>query len=424
MAHHFTAREIHFLKADSDDLDIKAPDTYFSDLLLKKTQPVKSFEKRLLSEENGPNQFLCAVIQVSLPPAGKDRSQPDISRTIFEDTFNAILNEKKNGVKRGIWESLNGTSFIFAFWDYTDEKKASALMVSLKDKISSALNSDIMVGIAKFPFHDFSAQQTIYNAFKAIDHAAFFGSDTLIHFDAVSLNICGDRLFHLDKHTLALNEYEKGLDIQPDNVNLLNSAGVCLSVMGNLSKALEIFEKAGKLVPDELMVVYNIGLLHKINGQVDKALVYLRKAHGIDGHVFEVELLLGLLLMKKNKAENALPHLETASEIQPESGTAFRVMGEIYLNQKNYDTAGKLFNTAIKINPEDAGSLSGYASAMSHLGKNLKIALSFARNSVALEPDNVQFQERLAFIEGKAAPPAAVPKQKKTTPADKDAKAD
>lgn len=419
MGHHFTSREIHFLKADSDDLDIKAPDTYFSDLLLKKTQPVKSFEKRLLDEEKAPEQFLCAVVQVSLASTANDRELSDTSRTIFEDTFNSILNEKKNGVKRGIWESLDDTAFIFAFWDYTDEKKASALMVSLKDKISSALHSDILVGIAKFPFHDFSAQKTVYNAFKAIDHAAFFGSDTLIHFDAVSLNICGDRLFHLAKYTLALNEYEKGLEIEPDNVNLMNSTGVCLSVMGNLAKALEIFEKAGKLYPDELIVVYNIGLLHKINGQVDKALVYLRKAHGIDCHVFEVELLLGLLLMKKNKTENALPHLETASQIQPESGTAFRIMGEIHLNQEDYEKAGKLFNTAIKINPEDAVSLSGYACAMAHLGKNLKIALSFAKNSVALEPDNLQFQERLAFIEGKTNPPAATaPKQDKTNSSD------
>jgi hypothetical protein len=33
----FSSKEIHFLKTDPDDLNIKPPENYFSDLLLDKT---------------------------------------------------------------------------------------------------------------------------------------------------------------------------------------------------------------------------------------------------------------------------------------------------------------------------------------------------------------------------------------------------
>lgn len=271
-------------------------------------------------------------------------------------------------------------------------------MVSLKDKISAALKADILIGIAKFPFHDFSKAQTFDNALKAIDHAAFFGPDSLIHFDATSLNISADRLFGLNKYGMAIKEYQKGLEIEPNDINLINSLGVCFGIMGKLDKAKLEFKKAMRINPNELMVIYNIGLLYQIEGDVDKAIIYLRKAHGINPSAFEVELLLGHLFMKKGQSDQAMPHLETASRVNPKSGLAFRMKGEIYLVDNLPEKAGYEFNKAIKLNPSDAVSLSGYAKSLDLQEKNLNIALTFAKNSIALEPDNQLFKKRLETI--------------------------
>lgn len=395
----FSSKEIHFLKTDSDDFNIQPPEIYFSDLLLTKTVHVKAFEKRLSQVEIPGGKFLCAVIQISSDPSETIREK---AKNTFEATFNLFLNHE-----RGIWESLDETSFVLVFWDYESEEKASQLIVSLKEKISAALKTDILIGVAKFPFHDFSKPQTLANALKAIDHAAFFGPDTLIHFDATSLNISGDRLFQMNKFNLAIKDYQKGLEIKPNSINLINSLGVCFGVMGNLDKARGEFEAAIKINPDELMVIYNIGLINQIDGDLDKAIIYLRKAHGIDDHVFEVELLLGHLLFKKGRFNQALPHLKKASRIDPKSGFAFRIKGEIHLAQNHPEKAGPAFNKAIKLNPSDAVSLSGYAKSLELQGKNLNIALTFAKNSTALEPDNKLFQERLKTIMEKIEGPSS-----------------
>lgn len=418
MTNKFSSKEIRFLKNDSEDFKINPPETYYSDLLWEKNIHVKTFKNRLLKAKISNKKILCAVIQVSTRTK-MSKSLQERLKEVFEETFNSILEDKRSGDKkgvnkRGIWESLDNTSFVFSFWDYKNDKKASQLIISLKEKISTALKADILIGVAKFPYQNFSKEETFDNAIKAIDHAAFFGPDTLIHFDATSLNISGDRLYQLNRYKMALDEYQKGLEIEPDNINLINSLGVCLGIMGKLDKAKLEFDKAMKINPNEVMVIYNIGLLYQIEEDIDKAVIYLRKAHGIDSTVFEVEFLLGSLLVKKNHTKQALPHLEKAGEINPESGLSFRMKGEIHLGNNLPEKAGLEFNKAIKINPRDAISLSGYARSLELQNKNLNIARSFAQNSIDIDNDNKLFKKRLKIIQNKIETNPVVEKKTKT----------
>jgi hypothetical protein len=47
----------------------------------------------------------------------------------------------------------------------------------------------------RLPDHQLHPQQIVTNAEKALDHAGFFGPGTITGFDAVSLNISGDRRY-------------------------------------------------------------------------------------------------------------------------------------------------------------------------------------------------------------------------------------
>jgi Flp pilus assembly protein TadD len=399
----FSSKEIRFLKTDSDDFTIKPPETYLSDLLFEKTALITAFESRLAQAKKTGKKFLIAVLEMTSPTSDAVLEKGGEE---FKATFNAFWDPQN-----GIWEPLSTTSFVLAFWDQGNGKKASHRLLSFKEALSAALKTTVLMGATLFPYHDFSEPQTIANAFKAFDHAAFFGPDTLIYFDATSLNISADRLYQQGQYDRAIIEYKKGLDLAPTDINLINSLGVCFGVMDNLDRAKLEFKRALEITPNEVLVVYNMGLLYQINGEIDKAIHYLRRAHGIDDAVFEVELLLGHLLFKNGQPNPAMPHLETASRINPTSGSAFRMKGEIYLAKNLPEKAGHEFNTAIKLNPGDAVSLSGYAAAMAHQDKNLSIAVSFAKNSITLQPDNHLFQERLKAIlekiEGQKSLPAA-----------------
>lgn len=405
MTPRFTSREIHFLKTDSDERTVTPPDTYWSDRLLTGDDAVKKFETRLEQANIPGGSFLCAVVEMVTDP---DEARTDDFRKGFENAFNLFLDHN-----RGIWESLDETGFILAFWGYENETAALRTLRSLKEGLSRDGRQPRM-GVAGFPYQDFPGTKIVANALKAADHAAFFPPGTLVSFDGISLNICGDRLYQLHRHDLAVREYEEGLRLLPRDTNLLNSLGVCHAITGDLDKAEHQFKAALKINPEELMVIYNIGLLHQINGNTDKAVQYLKKAHTLNDRVFEVELLLGQLLFKKSRFKQALPHLDAAMDLNPDSGAAFRIKGEILLAQNLPDQAGPYFNTAIKRNPSDAAALSGYAGCLESQNKNLNIALTFARKSMDLEPDNPLFQERFLSLREKIQGESTLENQVKT----------
>ncbi|MGD9825211.1 tetratricopeptide repeat protein, partial [Desulfobacter sp.] len=285
------------------------------------------------------------------------------------------------------------------FWDYKTASQGKKLLDLLNEKISQALNAKLIMGTICFPFHDFPVEEMAGCALKALDHAAFFGPGHAVEFDGLSLNISGDRLFQLNHIDAAITEYEKGLSIAPTNINLLNSLGVAFGVDACLDKAMEFFEKARNINPEEAMVIHNIGLIHRINDKTDSALAYLKKAHGINPDVFEIELLLGNLLFKEEKFDLAMTHLDAAIRLKPESGTAFRIKGQILLDREDAPGAAAQFNHAVKLNPNDPEALSGYARAMALQKKNLAIALSFAKKSIDLDPENEQYKQYLEEIQ-------------------------
>jgi tetratricopeptide (TPR) repeat protein len=392
MTPRFTSREFHFLKPESETSPpIQAPDTYFSDLVHQNTAAFTGFEQRLVSADIPHDRFVCAVIQVAETASENTR---DKARDIFESWLRSMSDNR-----RGIWEALDDRTFVLVFWDYKTQKKAMNLLESLKATITQALKTDLLAGVAWFPFQDCSRSEVFANALKAIDHAAFFGFGHTQHFDGISLNISGDRLYQLAQYDAAIQEYEKGLILAPKDINLMNSLGVCHGVTGDVEKAKARFEAALEINPKEIMVLYNLGLTCQVLEDTDKAIFFLRKAHGIDSRIFEVELLLGHLLFQAKKPDKALPHLETAARENPKSSLAFRIMGEIFLEQEAPEQAETAFNSAVKLNPLDPAALSGYALAMTMKRRNLKIALTFAEKSTALAPENKVFQERLKRVQ-------------------------
>jgi tetratricopeptide (TPR) repeat protein len=387
----FIAKEIQFLKTTGDAPDRNPPEVYYSDLLTQPSKEFKIFSRRIADTCASQQTFTTAAIQID--PAAPEETI-NKANEVFHACFHSVLDED-----RGIWECLDPFTAIFVFWDYKTADQIKKLLDLLNEKISQALNTKLIMGTIAFPFHDVPVEEMAGCALKALDHAAFFGPGHTVEFDGLSLNISGDRLFQLNNIDAAITEYEKGLPIAPADINLLNSLGVAFGLDACLDKAMEFFEKARDINPEEVMVIHNIGLIHRVNDKNDSALAYLKKAHGINPDVFEIELLLGHLLFKEQKFDLAMPHLDAAIRLKPESGTAFRIKGQILLEKEDAPKAAAQFNQAVKLNPNDPEALSGYALAMAAQKKNLSIALSFAKKSRELDPDNERYRQHLEEIQ-------------------------
>lgn len=383
------------------------PAQYLSDLIDSPTMGITAFTRRLENADISKGKFVCAVIRVAGPVGASDQEKVN---QCLESTFQLVLRcgagresadrgaEKTSAARRGIWESLDDNVFVLAFWDYDRKSQAKSLLQSLKKNLATALDRGILMGRAWYPSKKYSPVQTFHNALKALDHAAFFNDNHAQDFDEISVNISADRKYQLGKYQAAVEEYREGLEMDAHNINLLNSLGVCFGIANQLDEAGEQFRKTLDLAPEDIMVLYNMGLIYHIREQGEKAIAYLKKAHSIQGDVYEVELLLGRLLCKDGQDEKALSHLETAANLKEQASAPLRLQGDIFLARKEPQKAARMFNRAVKRNPQDAAALSGYAVSMADQGKNFEIAISFARQSLALAPANKLFASRLSRI--------------------------
>ncbi|MBI9076947.1 MAG: tetratricopeptide repeat protein [Desulfatibacillum sp.] len=254
------------------------------------------------------------------------------------------------------------------------------------------------VGTAVFPTADFQRAEIFDNILKALDHAEFFGPDVLVAFDAVSLNISGDKLYHEKDVKGAIREFERALLVDSGDVNVHNSLGVCFAVFGDFHKALDRFDMAAQLDPAEIMPVYNAGVSYLMLGDREKALEFFFRAGKVEPDLYELLLETGKLLLVMDRTEEAFSYLEKATKASPESWSSHKYLGDCHMVMGRTAEAAKAYAKAVKCNPEEAESLSALAIAYSKMGENLDIALSFAAQSVERAPNNGLYQFRMASI--------------------------
>lgn len=296
-----------------------------------------------------------------------------------------------------LWGRLEDTVFGCFFPEKTNffcQKTAKRI----RKRLVAACEETVSIGIAAYPTISYAKSQIIQNAYKALDHAAFFGPGSTVCFDAVSLNISGDKLYHEGSIYGAIEEFKLALLLDPKNVNVHNSLGVCYGVQGNYEKALKTFTTAIQLDPGEAMAIYNAGLIHMLAGQRQKALERFHEAIEITENVFEIQFQIGRLYLDMNDLEKGQFFLEKAAALQPENGAVFRYLGDCYLAMEMQEKAAAAYQKAIKLNPNDASALSSLGHLFDIMGENAEIAIAFCRQSIQIAPDNGLFRYRLGVL--------------------------
>ncbi len=269
---------------------------------------------------------------------------------------------------------------------------------AIRQRVKSDLGTTVQIGISIHPCPGFAKREMLDNARKALIHTGFFGPDTQTLFDAVSLNISGDRLYESGRLEEAAQEFQRALPLDPNNVNVINSLGVCYAQMGEFENAVAEFARVTELAPNDFMAKYNLGCALVNLGREDEAELAFNQATKLEPNNGALYFQLAKLCRKLNRLEDALDHLRRTVDLKPNWGKAWRLFGECFFEQGNDAEAMNAFKKALKINGEDAAALSGLAIVYGRMEPNLEIALSLARRSFELEPENEVFGLRLAEL--------------------------
>ncbi|MEW6264404.1 MAG: tetratricopeptide repeat protein [Thermodesulfobacteriota bacterium] len=275
------------------------------------------------------------------------------------------------------------------------EEEARRLAEGWRDKIKTRLRQTSSFGVIVFPQGTCPRGDLVANAQKALEHAGFFGPASVAVFDAVSLNISGDKRFEAGDWEGAIEEYRKGLELNPRDLNLLNSLGVCYGQRKMLQEALTAFDQVLSLDPDNLMAHFNRGYILAMNGRAEEALESFRRAAALDPENFDVLFHRGRTALDLNLVDEALDSFQRSAGVEDRKPIVFRWLGQALLQAGRREEAVDAFKAAARHDPEDASSLSQLGVLFLERGTDLDVALSLIRQSVTLDPSNGLFRERL-----------------------------
>lgn len=297
----------------------------------------------------------------------------------------------------GIWGVLDHELLGCLVLDKT-ETECLTLADQIKKRFSADRIETLSVGVAMFPTLSYEKDRILDNARKAIDHAAFFGPGSITAFDAVSLNISGDRFYQENDIDAAVSEFMLALMLDPENINVHNSLGVCYGIQGKLDAALDQFAAAMRLDAKEIMPIYNAGYVHFLKKEYSRSLEYFLQAERIDADVFEIALQTGRTYLETAQPDKGITYLETAIRLNPKSAVAQRLLGDALAALDRISDAEIAYKNALKINSHDAFSLSALGGLYEARGENADIALMFCKQAVDIDPDTGLFYHRLGRL--------------------------
>ena len=260
------------------------------------------------------------------------------------------------------------------------------------------------MGVCVYPFGKFRKGEMIGNCRKALLHTAFFGPGSCTVFDGVTLNISGDVYYNEGDMVKAAREYQSGLKIDPDNVNLLNSMGVTMAQMARYTKAIPYFEKVLDVDPRDFMALCNLGFAHVAMGHQDQAVTVFEEGLGCDKIHFDLLFQLGKIYSSQGRFGDTIKVLERAEKMGPENiedvshGAVHRFLGEAYYYEKKTKKSMASLQRAIRYNPRDALSLSLLGELYAESGEGIDIGVTFCQQAVELDADCWQYWLRLGRL--------------------------
>jgi len=384
-----------------DDKHAGLPDDF--DEMVKAFPDIKSqdsFVDQSLAGLKSSPTFGAMVISIDkLKRKKKDVSGKENTNNIRLDVAGAM--ERICKAENGMWGVLD-RDFFGCFFPEKDKSICLKLAEKFKRKFAEKRDETVTIGIASYPALNYKKHQILENARKAFDHAQFFGPDSTVYFDAVSLNISGDKLYDKGDIKGAIKEFKMALLLDPSNVNVHNSLGVCHGVLGDYQKALKEFKSAISIDSEGIMALHNAGLTCTLAGNKNKALEYFLRADRIDKDVFELAFQTGKLYLENKQPDKGMEYLEKAIKLNPESGPAFSSMGDCFTSLGIMDKAVSAYKKAIKLNANDSDSLSALGLLFDAQGENSDISILFCKQSVEISPENGLFRYRLGRLYQKA----------------------
>lgn len=288
---------------------------------------------------------------------------------------------------------------------YVEQARVHAVVQTVTHFFAAAFSAgSLSLGIASWPLLDFSRNSTPGNCLKALMHAELLGRGSVVYFDQLSLNVSGDHYYDEGDYRSAIREYYRGLQLVPNDVNLLNSLGVSLVACRQMVRAAFCFQQVLIKEPGNVMALVNLGYLNQAQGNLKAALSYLEQAYQLDDKATHTgqDFLLALarLYTELGQPGQAIEVL-TRWQTLPGSGNEYllyRLLGQNYLAEGDAAKAIVACQKALLLFPHDSTAMSLLGLLYAEQGEGALLAESLCRKALEIDGYNPDHWCRLGQV--------------------------
>jgi len=168
--------------------------------------------------------------------------------------------------------------------------------------------------------------------------------------DAYSFLRAGMANERTGNYPAAVRAYERGLEVEPDNVELLNSLGFALFQQGKSEEAVVALEKALAVDPKHSKAHNNMALASIDIGELEMAEAHYRESLAIEPQA-AIYNDLGFVLERQGLSEDAAEAYRKALELEPESASAHYNLGASLARSGEYAEAESHLRAALEKSP-------------------------------------------------------------------------
>jgi tetratricopeptide (TPR) repeat protein len=161
----------------------------------------------------------------------------------------------------------------------------------------------------------------------------------------------------------AVRLYQRGLEIEPNNVELLNAMGFALFQQGKSREAVAELEKAVAIDPKHVKARNNLALAAIDAGELELAEAHYRESLAIkpDPAIYND---LGFVLERMGMSEDAEAAYRKALALDPKSSAANYNLGASLVRQGRTDEAIVRFKAALEADPKNTAAQQALAQAL------------------------------------------------------------
>lgn len=157
----------------------------------------------------------------------------------------------------------------------------------------------------------------------------------------------------LGEYSAALEDLDRALDIDPELDRAYSSKGIVYSSMGEYDRAVNNFNEAIELNSSSAEAYFGLALINTKQGETPLALTNYTQAIDLDSNYVEAYYGRGLSYRRQGDYERAIADFDEAIRINPEYTLVYLDRGISYFEQQQYEQAIADFSEIIGMNPED-----------------------------------------------------------------------